>query len=433
MGAGLARRGFSVCLIPSQQLGELPPHNPLPLELPEKLGKKRLDDLLFKVGFFKLDESGLVQADKKVQVILKKHRLQFDGNMERWEKEIYREFPSIADDYVSLKRQVKTSSQAAVGGRSIQKILELTDRDDEFKRMIELEVSKGRPLAEESEPEEKSLRLRDWMASWKNEDSKVYRISPELGQPFNQFLVEHARRWGVHVLDLPIQLKAKWSEFQLLPEVKSKSLIINSLAGANLLSKVLPKLYQQQVTHWLFFDRVNCRLEDIPEPMEEIGYLASDLNGSPLTRPRLFYVYRDKLRDTATITLATWLEFKNSGLWVQEIESSRLALQKLLPFLPETAFSSLPSMLELNEMQGECMRRGDTERLCFKSYSQGNLGKIMTSLREKMGMRKKARGELSRRIFFATAHIMPELSRRRALEDCLRFLDVQQNKVNTAR
>jgi|GEM_PF-6331042 len=423
LSAGLARRGYHVCLVPSQNLGELPSQDPWPLRLPSQMGKRHLDDLLFKVGFFRLEDSGLVPMEPSRQILLKKHRLSFNGSERRWEDELRREFPRAADKLVQLKKLVKSGVKGSVL-KAFNRLNSLGKDDPELLEWVRIESLNGRPAMKSSAPE----KIKNWVSQWRNESQKIYRISPSLGQPFSHFLTEHARKWGTQVIEESIDLKTRWNHYQLLPHVKSKNLILNSLAAMRLIAKMEPKLYSQNISHWLYFDRIQCSLDSVPEPLEELSFL--DLGSSKdSARTCLLYVSRDKLKDRASLALGVWLDFNENKDWISSIEKARQSLKRLLAFLPPGEFKSIPSVFELTELKGECVRRGETERIAFENISHSGMKNFINQFKGLMNLSPSMRGRLSKRIYVAVPHSLTSFSRQRVLEDCLRFLEHYERRA----
>src|SRR5690606_18405325 len=117
----------------------------------------------------------------------------------------------------------------------------------------------------------------------------------------------HARKWGVQVVEGPIEIKTRWNSFELNLETRAKRVLVNCLGAARAIGKIRPQSFMNQISHWLYYDRFQCPLELIPEPVGERGFirLVSDENNGVLTQS--FHLQRDKLRDQATLTVGVWL------------------------------------------------------------------------------------------------------------------------------
>lgn len=401
----------------SQALGELPGQSAYPLELPETLDSKRLDDLLFKVGFFRLEDSGLVPSPKNYQVLLRKHRMSFDGRVGRWEAEVQREFPFIAG---KLKQVMQSNP---LKGGSI--LSSLAQEHDNLRSWVAIEAEQARPL---------SSGLRKACARWiqriQKPEEKVYHVSPSLSQPFSQFLVEHARKWSVDLIEDGVQLKKSLGGFRINSNIKAKRLVVNSLGGARLLSTLYPKLFSNTVSHWLFYDRVHCSVDEVPEPLADVSYFnLTDSEG----QPRTLFVQKDQLRDRAVLTICTWLPSEDSKLWLDQVKEGREQLKKIVPFLEESAFSNLPSIFELTEMKGECIRRGELDRLIFNAPDLNPIHRFRRHIRSVRPGKNTL--NLGPRILVSAPHLLGSGSRRDKLEACLKTLegfDKRGSKKQTA-
>lgn len=423
VAAGLARRSYKVCLVPSAALGELPPLEPLPLRLPEKIGESRLDDLLFKVGFFKLEEALLEPVEDLSQVLLKKHRLQFDGKDSVWLQELIREFPQYEREWLKIKEGFQGAAKSL--NAAIQASLNIEKANPEYARLVELEGGDSRPFQRSFDRE----RTRHWLEKQKR--GRVYRPQNRPGESYSKFLLEHCRRWGVQILEDPVQVEGRWRHFQLNAQCKATHLIVNSLGAAKSLEmksrvgtkKSIPLLgwlgfgrtrdfQTDRVSHWMYFDRILTQPDKLPEPLGEWSRLALD---DQFSEPVVLHVQRDRLRDRATLTLGVWLPFNESRQWEERIEAGRASLRKLLPFVPDTSFKALPSAFELNEMKGECVRRGELDRLCFESTGRERKGLWSKSARRP--------SSLANRILVSAPFMYSGWSRAESLEECLKTVE----------
>jgi len=356
VGASLARKGFSVGLVPSMSLGELHSDDFLPISLPSQAGGRKLDDLLFRAGFFRLEDSGLVSANSQQQFIFSRSRLNLEGAMENWLVEIKREFPFSATPFEKLLLNLKKQGFSRVSvSKAVSEILDLEKRDPPFSRFLRSHLQNN--LFPQNSAKEFKSALKLWLDLLLNQGGKIYRVDPKLKGGYPQFLVEHARKWGVQMVQEAIDLKSGMSSFQLSAGLKSKHIIINSLGGSRAVAKISKSHGLDRVKAWLYYDRIEVSLDLVPEPLDE--FCCVDFDGTS----RLLYSRRDPLRNEAILTFGSWLNFDDSKSWTAEIEKGRHLLIKLLPFLPKTSFRQIPSLLELTEMRGECIRRGQIERL----------------------------------------------------------------------
>lgn len=357
LAAGLARRSYSVAIVPSQTLGELPPLEALPMRFPEKVGNRQMDELLFKVGFFKLEESGLVADQESFQILQKKHRLSLSNQSEKWFTEMEREFPRSVELIARLR-----SGEKSKDGQNLSALVaqctELQKDDLGFAEMVEMELSAGRPHLRRSMKE----MSRDWVQKHLQEATHHFRPGKNLSESFRKFLLEHARKWGVQILEEAIEVEKGWRKFLLNKKWRANFLVVNTLAAAKLITRYRDDLAPDRVTHWLYYDRFFCTPDDLPEPLGELSYL-QNFEGEGESYP--LFVERDRLRDKAVITLGVWLPFQDSRIWESKIDAARRSLKRLLPFLSESVWKQIPSNFELNEMKGECVRRGDLDRLVF--------------------------------------------------------------------
>jgi len=142
--------------------------------------------------------------------------------------------------------------------------------------------------------------------------------------------------------------------------LESKRMVINTFAAFRQLGKMKQfQSAQVPIEYWLYFDRIRTSLDNIPEPLGEQVYL--QLRGDQANT--ILQVQRDRLKDEAILSLGIWLPFQEAHSWISQIKQGREELRKLLPFLPEEAIPALPDDLELTELKGECVRRGQMERL----------------------------------------------------------------------
>lgn len=356
VASSLARKGFSVGLVPSMSLGELHTDDFLPLHLPSQAAGKKLDDLLFRAGFFRLEDSGLVSAVSQQQYIFPRNRLNLEGTSDHWLSEIRREFPLSAKSFEKILTDVKRQgfSKASVA-RAASEMLDLEKRDPSFSRFVRTHLQNN--LSPQNPVADSKPALKFWLDLLLNQGGKVYRVDPKLKGTYSQFLVEHARKWGVQVVHEAFDLKPGLSAFQLSADLKSKHVIINSLGGSRAVAKVSKTHGLDRIKAWLYYDRMEVSLDSIPEPLQEFCWL--DFDGTP----HLLFLRRDHLRNEAVLTFGSWLPFEDSKVWVSEIEKGRQLLLKFLPYLSKTNFRQIPSLLELTEMRGECVRRGQIERL----------------------------------------------------------------------
>jgi len=416
LAAGLARRSYRVGLLPSKNLGELPPQDSWPIEFPENLGSKRLDELLFKVGFFRLEESGLSPHENQYQILLKRHRLNLNGSMGRWQQEVEREFPREAQVLVEFRKSLRS---APVNGakRKGQSLQSLAGTQLALKQFLSLDGARSRPGLSHAQALQMSVE------SWSKDEAKTYRMNTKLEQPLNQYLTEHARKWGVQVLEEAVDLKMNWTDFELAEGVRSKNVIINSLAAGRALAKLQPTIWDQSISHWLYFDRLKLPLDKVPEPLCDQAYLQLNEDSNSAYSLKLT---RDNLRDQAILTLGIWLPFSDSKYWIEEIERARDQLKKFMPFLPDGAFPEIPELLDLNEKKGECVRRGEIERLEFSQATPSRWKRIAKKICGQFG-RKENSAQLSRRIFVSAPYLLG-MDRKQSLKACLEYLEDKERR-----
>lgn len=419
LAAALARKSFRVLLVPSENLGEQAPQEAWPMRIPERLGDRRLDELLFKAGFFRLEDAGLVPAETRRQILLRRHRLSFDGKRETWEREIRREFPQVADRILRLSAGKRPDprrwSAAQACARDEPLILP----------WILLEGSEGRTASLESD-EGKAAAIRRWLEDIPQNDSKSYELNPELQEPYTQFLVEHCRKWGVKVWADRLDLKSRWGRFQLAEGVEAKNLMLNSFAAFRQLGRLKSfEDCQKPISHWLYFDRIRLPLTQIPEPLGEKAFL--QVGGQLVNSENAFVLHleRDKLRDEANLALGIWLPFQDSSHWLDRIQRARGELKKVIPFIPDQAVPSLPSSLELTEMKGECVRRGEVERLILEPNRRGR----RRLFRGLFGGRRFSGDVLQhRRVVSLIPYMKPVSGRRESLLTCFELLDQYEKR-----
>lgn len=420
--AALARKSYSVCLIPSEALGEWPSQNPWPLRFPERSGKHRLDDFLFRAGFFRLEDSGLEQGPYRNQFILPRHRVSLDGSQSTWIREVLREFPQISDSLLKLRSIAKKPENAQVSNFQFQSLLR---KNEDFEKLAQLDCFEGRPF--DSSKSESSRRLsKAFLSRLDREEAKVFRVKSDLQQPYNRFLLEHAKKWGVQVLSESSELKAQWGKFEIMPQVKAKYLVANTLAGAKMIHQLKSRWLPHKISHWLYFDRLDCVFDEIPEPLDEFSYLQFPQTEASQT-VSLLYVQRDRLRDKARLTLGTWLPFDESRHWESEITASRARLSKVLPFLPAERFPSMPSTLELSEMKGECVRRAELDRLSFVRQPKSTASKAWHRFRSLFSKKAQIFADAPR-LISCLPYLGRKSGRHESLAECLRALDYFEKK-----
>ncbi len=414
LAAGLARRSYRVCIVPSPVLGELPPLEAWPLRWPEKIGDRKLDELLFKVGFFKLEEAGLEPEADHLQILLKRHRISFDGSLETTRKEFSREFPRFESEWRRVLQDQNFNQSLTTG-------LEIGKDCPEFSRLVELDSAEGRPTEKLSQKE----AMRRCLQKYRATDRRFYRLKPQGDLPYNHFLIEHCRKWGVQILEEPLKLEKSWRSFQLSANSRATHIVVNSLGAARLSARFRKDLSTEKLTHWMYFDRLMSSVDLIPEPLAEFSYLSLEDS-----EPVLLRVERDRLRDRATVTLGIWLPFQDSRQWETLIEKARAQFKKLAPFIPESAYRQIPSPLELNEMKGECVRRAELDRLTLTPPTkrawpaQG----FWSWLRSKFGSANRPQ-TLHSRVMVTASFLDPNCGRAESLAECLRAVEYFERKI----
>jgi len=419
----LARKGYSVTVVPSQSLGELGPEENWPLLLPERIYNRRLNDLLFKAGFFRLEDSGLSPSPAFSQFVLPKHRLLFDGTHSTWEREVEREYPSVS---ASLRRVLEWARrpQNKFLGRAAQELADIQKKDIHVRAWFKAEIDFHLRPHVGHDVEDVDL-FKHWLQSVQKEGSKVYRVDPKLRQPYHQFLADHARRWGVQFMTPGefTDLKSSWSHYSLSEAISARNLILNSMGAARALSKSAhPSLFQERMRHWLYLDTITCSIQQIPEPLQEFCYLDFADSASELPSQRYLYTHRNPLRGTATLTVGSWLPFDENRIWVSQIERGRDSLKKLMPFLPASDFKSIPSALELTELRGDCFKRGAFDRLMPYTSSRSRFSKAVDRM-TKWIPNKSPVFRMKKRLFPVMPHYLPFRNRVSSIEACLHLLE----------
>ena len=131
--------------------------------------------------------------------------------------------------------------------QAIQGVLEIEKESDEFSRLLEADVAEGRPLDRTGARE----LSRKWIDRHRESERHFYRLKPQQDLPYSHFLMEHCRKWGVQVLDEPLQLESKWRHFQLSAGARSNQLVVNSLGGARLASRFRKDISTEKMKHWM--------------------------------------------------------------------------------------------------------------------------------------------------------------------------------------
>lgn len=421
--AGLVRKGFSVIVVPSSAMAEMPPDDHWPLVLPSQMGNRKLHDLLFRAGFFRLEESGLMSMNHPVQVLLPKNRLLFEGGASEWLSEIEREFPYSLKTFSSLFQNSKKFSPQIIH-RAASELFEIQKRDEHFKNWLKTEVHfRFRAIHSEISLEV----LKEWLLFVLKQENKAYRVDSKIKVPYNQFLIEHAKKWGAVVSSEPLELKSAWTLFQLSKSVKASHLVINGMGGGRLIAKSLHPKLSERMRYWMFLDILRCPLSQVPEPLQEFSHLNLGDVVEGLPSARRLHLSVDRLRGTAELSLGSWLPFDDSKVWVRQIEAGRESLRTLIPFFPATAFKPIPSILELTEERGECVRRGECDRLIPEDPKISAVAKFLSGLKIRWRSKKKPTS-LARRIYALNPHFLPQRNRLASFEESLSLLDYFEKK-----
>jgi len=411
VASGLVRKGFSVTIVPSSMLEEMPGDEMFPTLFPTQAGGRKVDDLLFRAGFFRLEDSGLVSESLAWQFVFPKNRLTFEGSFDQWQPEFEREFPLAVKALERGFSQIKKSgSNRAIIRKVAQDLIDLEKSDPSFTRWLKTSIEAILQPMYSASPQQWRRSVQRWVEMVISHPGKVYRVDPKLKSPYHSFLVEHARKWGVQIQKDPFLLKAGWSQFQISPENRARHLILNSVGARRIYSRTHGHGLSERLDSWLYLDRVECSLSLVPEPLKEFCYLEEG---------RLLHVKRDPLRDEALLSLGTWLPFEDSKSWAMRIEKGRAALQKLIPFLPANLFRSIPTLLELTEMRGECVRRGQVERLQpgeIPSSTGRSFMRWITRANRRPGL-------VARRVFSLSPHDHLYRNRMSSFEASLALLD----------
>jgi len=436
VGSALVRKGYSVALIPSASFGELPPDDFMPLTFPvQASGNRRLDDLLFRAGFFRLEDSGLVSSLYQNQLILPRHRTITSGAIDQWLLELKREFPLASEKIQTVLDELKRGqrTEGAIR-RAAGEILQLFKKDPLFARWLELELEallKPHPRDGVKQEAETRTLIEDWLRFTLQWGGKWYRVDPRLKTSYNQFLQDHARKWGVQILSGGVDIKAHWSLFQLNKDQRARYLIANGLGSLRQISKAMEKPIADRFSYWLFVDRIECSLSQLPEPLQEFCLFDMD-KGTEFSRGYHFlHTKKDPLRDEAVLSLGTWLSFEEPKSWTAAIQSGRDSLKQILPFMPESSFRAIPSLFDLTEMRGECVRRGQIDRLI--PYSKEKVGWERIQTKVKRLFRSAATPqEISHRIFSLIPGASEPRNRMRRFGEALNILDHFEKKRRIA-
>ena len=422
LAAGLARRGYAVGIVSSGQLGELPAQFSWPLLLPERLGEHRLDEFLFRVGFFRLEESGLTPERLQAQYVLPKRRLSFDGLAPTWTREAQREFPLLSEKIIKIRDSMRRSSNRSVS-KSLSQLTQLIRQDPDVGRWITMDAGQGR-LAYHDFASDQSKTLEKWLWGLVWPETKCYRPQKNLVQPLASFLLEHAKKWGAKMIQEPTEISSRFSSFVLNSNWRAKNLMINSLGGFRSLAKAPFADFSHEITHWLYFDRVRCSEEMIPEPLEEFCQFH---NSEKQEFPYILHTQRSSYGDESEMRLGVWLKFQDSSHWISQVEDARVSLKKLMPFLPSHCFSSLPSLLDLNELKGETIRRGEIDRLIIWKSSEPKWD-FITRWMPKWGAAPAELPQISKRVFLCIPFLGGPSDRRESLLSCFKILEHFEKK-----
>ncbi len=416
--AGLVRKGFSVLIVPSSSLGELSTENLAPLLLPPQFGQRRLNDLLFRAGFFRLEESGLVHGAQSSQTLLIKNRLLFEGAPQQWLQEIEREFPHALKTFQFLFQNSRKITPPVLK-RVVYELLELQRRDSAFRTWLRSEIESSlKPIQKWNDHK----IISAWVRFVVRQDPKVFRADSKLTVPYHQFLLEHARKWGAVVLTEPCELKTAWGLFQITKNMRASKLVVNGLGGGRLIARNFSSPLSEKLKAWQFLDRIDCQLSSVPEPLQETSFVDFEEQDSDLPHHRQIQLKVDRIRGEASISIGTWLNYDDSKNWTHEIERGRSVLRKLIPFLPESIWRPIPSMLELTEMRGDCVRRGQIERLIPELKELSKLQILASYVKSKIQFRKKPL-TMGRRVYVVNPHFLPLRNRVSSFDESLGLLE----------
>lgn len=141
----------------------------------------------------------------------------------------------------------------------------------------------------------------------------------------------------------------------------------------------------------------------------------------------MIWTHRDPIRARARLTVGTWLSFDESARWVDQLTESRQQLIRLIPFLPKEAMKPLPSLLDLHEVRGECVRQGDVGRLILQSDRPKTWwGKVFRRFK-----RHQQIPQISRRLFSLVPGDLSFQTRQESFEASLHLLDHFEAKRRT--
>ena len=326
-----------------------------------------MNDLLFKAGFFRLEESGLVTHQSSFQIVLPKNRLLFYHDSERWNQEVEREFPQAFAKLARL-REASEKDQGAKLNRAAQDLFDLQKRDPALSTWINAEIQSVLSPSLDRSPLE---NMKAWLYYLRSR-GKSYRADPRLKDSYTHFLLEHARKWGAQILSEAKDLRSKWGSFELSDQMRIRYLILNGLGGGRFVARELKKAFANPFAYWMHTESIECDLRLVPEPLQDFCLLGLEdshsasvsMSGSHSSLEKIYSLRTLRLpaKGIARLHLGVWLAYEDSKSWPQQIEAGRRSLRKLLPFLPVDCFKPLPELFELIERRGDAVKRGQMDR-----------------------------------------------------------------------
>ncbi|MDB5037327.1 MAG: hypothetical protein JWQ35_855, partial [Bacteriovoracaceae bacterium] len=259
------------------------------------------------------------------------------------------------------------------------------------------------------------------------QESKAYRVDPKAKTPYHHFLLEHARKWGASVCSENVEIKSGWTLFQISQTIQSSRLILNGMGGGRVIAKSIAPKLSEKMKYWMYLDPIECPLAFIPEPLQEFSQIDFGDAISNTPSHRFLHLSVDRIRSEARLSLGSWLPFDDTKNWVSQIEKGRAALKKIIPFLPESTFKNIPPLLELTELRGECIRRGQTDRLTPEVGKEPAFKRFLKNFAGRFPVRQKPR-ILARRVYSVSPHYLPFRNRLSSFEESLNFLDYFERK-----
>lgn len=414
VASALVRRGYSVQVVPSSSLGERSDSDQEVL-LPAQLEKRQLQDLLFRAGFFRIEDAQLSPTQRHHQVILPRHRMTLSGGLPDFLIETEREFPHLWSVLSSL-HHLKESQHRAVFVKTLQNLKSLIQKDSSVSDFVDIDAQAR--VAPRSDVSQDKL-LKQWISDLLLDREKSFK-SDQSQREYCQFLLDHARKWGVQVLQGPAELSCGLRGYQTSQQSRAQNLIVNSLGARRMLSKNQLLSGNIEFEAWFFETSFMVPSEIIPEPFGEHIYVRN----SKLPFGSYELRFKSHSSDQKRIRLGCWLPFENEKNWQISLQEMFAHVQKLLPYVEWTKFSEIPSLLELTEKRGDVVRSGDFGRLRLQQNKKSALGAWIKRLSLKM--RKSPR--LKRKVYTVHPLDFEWQNRTESLNMSLHLLDHFEKK-----